>query len=99
MCIRDTETGSETSPETLGESYTECPRDSLKVLQEGTSREEKKSDKNKREGAAGEDQSCSGEDHTILQFLVLREGPIWEHTCSSEHCPGVLQHLREARLG
>ena len=71
----------------------------MKVPQEGISREEKKSDKNNWEGAAGEDQGCGREDHTILQFLVLGEGPIWEHTCSSEHCPGVLQHLREARLG
>lgn len=45
-------------------------------------------------GRRGRDQ----EDHTILQFLILGEGPIWEHVRSKEHCPGVLQHLREPPL-
>lgn len=48
---------------------------------------------------AGKRRGRDWEDHTILQFLVLGEGPIWEHICSNEHCPGVLQHLREPHLG
>lgn len=38
-------------------------------------------------------------DHTILQLLILGEGPVGKHISSSEHCPGVLQHLKEPHLG
>lgn len=62
-----------------------------------------RSDKN-RGGAAGEQQGGREQSvvlggHTILQLLVLGEGPIWEHSSSSERCPGVLQHLKEPHLG
>lgn len=38
-------------------------------------------------------------DHTILQLLILGEGPVWKHISSNEHGPGVLQHLKEPHLG
>lgn len=43
-------------------------------------------------------EQCWG-DHTILQLLILGEGPVWKHIGSNEHCPGVLQHLKEPHLG
>ena len=46
---------------------------------------------------AGSKAKCWG-DHTVLQLLVLGEGPIRENIGSGEYCPGVLQHLQEPHV-
>lgn len=101
MCVRDAEPGSATSPEHSENLILSAQPP--KRLHEGAPQRAFPERKRKVTRTRGKEQlekiKVAGEDRTILQFLVLGEGPIWEHTCSSEHCPGVLQHLREARLG
>lgn len=105
ICVRDTETGSEAQNflENHILSAHSAKGDTWKVPQEGTSREKKRVTRTGGKKPLKKIQVVARrrghwEAHTILQLLVLGEGPIWEHVCSSEHSPGVLQHLREPCL-
>ena len=96
MCIRDIEIGSE-AQEFLENQILSAypPKGNTRGKRRVTNTEGKEQlEKVKVVGRRQRD----WEDCTILQLLILGEGPVWQHVRSDEYCPGVLQHLREPHL-
>lgn len=103
VCVSDAEPGSATvSPEhseNLILSAQPPKRLQGRCRKRAFPERKRKVTRDKREGAAGEDQGCGGRPYHPFQFLVLGKGPSGSTPAAVSTVRGVLQHLRKPGLG